>query len=81
MGETRRGFIGSSLAMASIARAVATTSVPKYQMGIGTAAYMQRGRADQKIEPAHRFTETLNFLEHCHSEGAGGIQAPLTDLS
>jgi sugar phosphate isomerase/epimerase len=50
-------------------------------MGIGTAAYMQRGRADQKIERAHRFTETLNFLEHCHSEGAAGIQAPLTELS
>ena len=50
-------------------------------MGIGTAAYMQRGRADQNAERTQRFTETLRFLEHCSSVGAAGIQAPLSELS
>jgi len=81
MVDTRRGFIGSSVALASIARATTTASGPKHQMGIGTAAYMQRGRADQKIEPVRRFTATLRFLEHCHAVGAAGIQAPLTELT
>ena len=49
-------------------------------MGIGTAAFMQRGRADRDLEPAQRFTETIRFLDHCHAMGAGGIQAPLSSL-
>lgn len=82
MDDTRRSFLRSSLALASVARATAATSGPTtYGMGIGTAAYMQRGRADQKVEPTRRFTETLRFLEHCHTEGAAGIQASLTELS
>ena len=81
MGNTRRDFLRSSLALASVAGATAGTSEAKYRMGIGTAAYMQRGRADQRVEPARRFTETLRFLDHCHTTGAAGIQAPLTELS
>lgn len=81
MLSTRRDLFRSSLALASVAQATAVTTKPKYRMGIGTAAYMQRGRADQEIEPARRFTETLRFLEHCHVVGAAGIQASLTELS
>ena len=81
MGETRRDFFRSSLALASVAQAAAVTTEPKYRMGIGTAAYMQRGRADREAVPAQRFAETLRFLEHCHTVGAAGIQVPLTELS
>lgn len=49
-------------------------------MVIGTAAYMQRARADRDVEPPKRFTETMHFLEHCKELGAGGIQAPLASL-
>ena len=81
MGNTRRDFLRSSMALAGVAQATAVTTETKYRMGIGTAAYMQRGRADQKIDPARRFTATLRFLEHCHAMGAAGIQAPLTELT
>ncbi len=47
-------------------------------MGIGTAAYMQRARADSDKDPSLRFTETLRFFEHCRVMGAGGIQASLS---
>lgn len=49
-------------------------------MGIGTAAYTQRARADRDIEPPKRFTETMRFLGHCKELGAGGIQAALSSL-
>lgn len=47
-------------------------------MGVGTAAYMQRGRADRETPPHERFTDTLRFLDYCRSLGAGGVQASLT---
>ncbi len=70
----------TSLAVAGAASGAAAAR-PAYRMGIGTAAYSQRGRADREAAPAQRFTEALRFLEHCHAEGAAGIQAPLPDLS
>ncbi len=81
MVDTRRSFLRSSLALASTVGPAAATTGSTYGMGIGTAAYMQRGRADQKVERSQRFTETLRFLEHCNSMGAAGIQAPLSELS
>ena len=81
MGNTRRDFLRSSLALAGVSQVAAVATEPKRGMGIGTAAYMQRGRADQKVARTQRFTETLRFLEHCHSVGAAGIQAPLSELS
>ncbi len=78
MAETRRTFFKASLGFA--AAQLAPASDPTYRMGIGTASYSQRGRADRNIEPQRRFTETLQFLEHCRQLGAGGIQAPLTSL-
>ena len=81
MGDTRRAFLQSSLALAGVAGTAVASSGPKYRMGVGTAAYSQRGRADREIEPQQRFTETSRFLDHCHAIGAAGIQASLTDLS
>ena len=81
MANTRRSFLRSSVALASVSQVAAVTTQPKRGMGIGTAAYMQRARADQNFERTQRFTETLRFLEHCNSVGAAGIQAPLSELN
>ena len=74
----RRTFLRACLGAA--AAATVPGAETKYRMGIGTASYSQRGRADRGVEAAKRFTETLNFLEHCRQLGAGGIQAPLASL-
>ena len=74
----RRSFLGACLGAATAA--TISGAETKYRMGIGTASYAQRGRADRGVEPAKRFTDTLNFLEHCRQLGAGGIQAPLASL-
>jgi len=43
---------------------------PKTILGVCTTSYLT----------ATRPRDTLAFLEHCHSQGAGGIQAPMTNL-
>ena len=78
MVGSRRTFLRSTLGLA--AAGSVSASAPKYRMGIGTAACMQRARADRDIAPSERFTETLRFLDYCRGLGAGGIQAGLTSL-
>ena len=41
---------------------------PRSKMGIAVTSYMSFGRPK----------DTLEFLEHCNTLGAGGIQMPLT---
>ena len=79
MIESGRAFLRSSLGVAAAARTASSAS-PAYRMGIGTAAFMQRGRADRDTDPSQRFSETVRFLDHCRGMGAGGVQAPLASL-
>lgn len=58
----RRFFLGLMGAAAS------GVAAPRSAMGIATTSYMTGWRP----------RDTLEFLEHCHSLGAGGIQAPLS---
>jgi sugar phosphate isomerase/epimerase len=57
---TRRDFFYLATASAAALRAEATPS----KMGIATTSYMT----------ARKFRDTYEFLEHCHSLGAAGIQ-------
>ena len=61
----RRQFVGAAAAAVGLAAAE-----PKAKMGVATTCYM----------PVRRFRDTLEFLEHCHSIGAAGIQTALTSL-
>lgn len=61
---TRRDFLASSLA------ASAASAAPGSMFGVATTCYMTVWRP----------RETYEFLEHCNSIGAAGIQAGLTSL-
>jgi len=61
---TRRQFSAAAVAAASAAAAPAKTI-----LGVCTTSYLT----------ATRPRDTIAFLEHCHSLGAGGIQAPITN--
>ncbi|MBS1827955.1 MAG: sugar phosphate isomerase/epimerase [Acidobacteria bacterium] len=51
--------------------AAAFAQTPTTKMGVATTCYMT----------VRRPKDTLEFLEHCHSLGAGGIQAQLSNTS
>src|SRR5258706_4205063 len=46
-------------------------------MGVGTDSYGFRWNAANRAQA--RFKDALDFLEHCHQFGAGGIQAVIGD--
>jgi sugar phosphate isomerase/epimerase len=52
------------------ASAAAAQSPKESKLGIATTSYMT----------VRRFRDTIEFLEHCHSLGAAGIQSALTSL-
>jgi len=54
--------------------AVAEESSKKTRMGIVTYCLGIRNRADRAAGRQPNFNDPLNFLEHCHRLGAGGIQ-------
>ncbi len=60
---TRRTFVAAGAA----ASAALAQSAPKSKMGIATTSFAVR-----------RFPTTLDFLEHVHSLGGGGIQSSLS---
>ena len=61
---TRRGFLAA-------AAALPVAGAPgKSKLGVATTCYMT----------VRKFEDTLEFLEHCHSIGAAGIQTRLTSL-
>lgn len=72
---TRRSFaltLASATAAAAQTRTKLDGTPPRSAMGIATTCFMTYGKP--------RFTQpgdTLAFLEHCNTLGAGGIQAPL----
>ena len=63
----RRTFLASS---AAVAMAAPAPDAKRTSLGIATTSYMT----------ARRFRDTLEFLEHCHTLGAPGIQTALTSL-
>lgn len=62
---TRKTFL-----LAAAAAASPLGAVPRTQMGIAATSYLT----------VRRPRDTYEFLEYCHSLGAGGIQANLTSL-
>jgi sugar phosphate isomerase/epimerase len=62
----RREFLLS----AGAAVAASASAPPRTTMGVATTSYMTYGKPK----------DTLAFLEHCHSLGAGGIQAALSSF-
>src|SRR5262245_24467934 len=62
---TRRSFVASAAAVAAGAAAPARS-----KLGIATTCYMT----------VRRFRDTLEFLEHCNSIGAAGIQTSITSF-
>jgi sugar phosphate isomerase/epimerase len=64
----RRTFLYTAAAGALSAGGSADAAGPRSQMGIAVTSYMTFGRPK----------DTLEFLEHANTLGAGGIQMPLT---
>src|SRR5690348_8947428 len=58
------------LLLGAAAAATPAFAVPQTSMGIATTSFMS----------ARRPHDTYEFLEYCHSLGAGGIQASLASL-
>lgn len=59
-----------NLLIAATVAAARLSAVPRAKMGIASSSFMT----------ARRPRDTYEFLEYCHSLGAGGIQAELTSL-
>ncbi len=78
---TRRQLlqIGSvaATAMTPAAAPWAEAQQRKTGMGIGNSSYGQRNTADRSSRAEEPLTDPVNFLEHCHQIGAGGVQATL----
>ena len=71
LSPTRRSLLKTVAAapfMDALARAANSDTPPKSKMGIATTSYMSFAKP----------RDTLEFLEHCHSLGAAGIQAGLS---
>lgn len=56
-------------------------SPPRTRMGIGHSSFHLRNGLKQPASGVERFRSPLEFLEHAHRLGAGGIQTPLGMLS
>ncbi len=75
----RREFLSVAVAYAA-AQSSTAHGAQAYRMGVGTASYMQRAYADRETRSETPFSETLQFLDHCHKLGAAGIQAGLSSI-
>jgi sugar phosphate isomerase/epimerase len=64
----RRTFLATAAATGSWFAGDAAADEPRSKMGIAVTSYMSFGRPKDNLE----------FLEHCNTLGAGGIQMPLT---
>ena len=53
------------------------TAPKKTQLGVCIHSYMIRPAAERSGAKGGAFAEPMNFLEHCHRLGAGGIQVGL----
>jgi sugar phosphate isomerase/epimerase len=69
--------IAGGLAAATIGdltRVCGAGEAGKSRLGIAQFSYNIRLRADRSKQAKERLADPLNFLEHCHKIGAGGIQ-------
>ena len=64
--RTSAGLTAGSLMLPLMAEGFSDSS-PRYKLGIASTSYLS----------AWRPNDTLEFLEHCHTLGAAGIQAPI----
>lgn len=64
---TRRDLLLQTTAAAAVLSRTLHADAPRSKMGIATTSYMT----------VRRFRDTYEFLEHCNSLGAGGIQAQI----
>jgi len=78
--EAIRFAAGTAGALFAPAVRRASAQGPQTGMGVGTACYGLRSRAEQASGGKQPFAETLNFLEYCHGLGAGGVQVGLSSL-
>ncbi|UCD51825.1 MAG: sugar phosphate isomerase/epimerase [Phycisphaerales bacterium] len=74
--EALRSIAGglAAVAVGSQASIHATEQKHKKRLGIARFSYHIRSRAEQTGAVPSRITGPLDFLKHCHSIGAGGIQ-------
>ncbi len=49
----------------------------KSRLGIAQFSYSARLRANRAAKSENRLSEPLNFIDHCHKVGAGGVQMNL----
>ena len=82
MPMTRRQLLAMSAAAAAGGYGPAAQT-RRSRMGVGSASYMFRIMTERRGDPRARsgatgFFETLNFIDYCHSLGAGGVQCALT---
>lgn len=47
------------------------------RLGIAQFSYSARLRTNRAAKPGKRLSEPLNFIDHCHKVGAGGVQMNL----
>jgi sugar phosphate isomerase/epimerase len=70
MNINRREFLVGTLALASLAAEPRRSP----RMGIVIHSYGIRGAADRDRPAGERLNDPLNFINHCHKLGAGGVQ-------
>jgi sugar phosphate isomerase/epimerase len=69
--------IAGGLAAATVGdltRVYSAGQAGKSRLGIAQFSYSIRLRADRSRQAKKRLADPLNFLEHCHKIGAGGVQ-------
>lgn len=69
------GFAAATIV--DLKRAYGTGQSSKSQLGIAQFSYSARLRADRSAKSKGRLSDPLNFIDHCHKAGAGGVQMNL----
>jgi len=77
--EMLRSIAGglSASVLGAPADLLGATAPKKTQLGVCIHSYMIRPAAERSSAKGGAFAEPMNFLEHCHGLGAGGIQVGL----
>ncbi len=57
-----------------LTRVYGAARVTESRLGIAQFSYSARLRADRSAQAQGRLADPLNFIDHCHKVGAGGIQ-------
>jgi sugar phosphate isomerase/epimerase len=65
----------------NLTRAYGTGQAEKSRLGIADFSYNIRLRTERSRQAKESLGDPLNFLEHCHKIGAGGVQMNIGDRS